>query len=109
MEALRDEISTDLITELGIKDNAEISALNIKVKNAIREVKRARNYPSHYTDEMISNDLENYYSNIKDIALYDYNQIGAEGETAHSENGTSRTWKDRKECFNGIIPFVHTV
>lgn len=109
MEALRNEISTDLITELGIKDNAEISALNVKVKNAIREVKRARNYPSHYTNEMISNDMENYYSNIKDIALYDYNQIGAEGQTSHSENGTSRTWKDRKECFNGIIPFVHTV
>lgn len=109
MEALRNEISTDLITELGIKDNAEISALNIKVKNAIKEVKRARNYPSHYTDEMISSDMENYYSNIKDIALYDYNQIGAEGQTSHSENGTSRTWKDRKECFNGVIPFVHTV
>lgn len=109
MEALRNEISTDLITELGIKNNAEISALNIKVKNAIKEVKRARNYPSHYTDEMISKDMENYYSNIKDIALYDYNQIGAEGQTSHSENGTSRTWKDRKECFNGVIPFVHTV
>lgn len=109
MEALRNEISTDLITELGIKDNAEISALNIKVKNAIREVKRARNYPSYYTDEMISKDIENYYSNIKEIALYDYNQIGAEGQTSHSENGTSRAWKDRKECFNGIIPFVHTV
>lgn len=109
MEALRNEISADLITELGIKDNAEISALNIKIKNAIREVKRARNYPSHYTDEMISKDMEKYYSNIKDIALYDYNQMGAEGQISHSENGIGRTWKDRKECFNGVIPFVHTV
>lgn len=109
MEALQNEISTDLIIELGIKDNAEISALNIKVKNAIREVKRARNYPNHYTQEMINKDLENYYSNIKEIALYDYNQIGAEGETSHSENGTSRTWKDRKECFNGIYPFIRTI
>lgn len=109
MEALQNEIFTDLSIELGITDNADMSVLKVKIKNAIREVKNARNYPSYYDDEKIKSDMENYYSNIKDIALYDYNQIGAEGQVSHSENGTSRAWKDRKECFNGIIPFVHTV
>lgn len=106
MGALSDEILSDLTTELGLKDNDEIAVLSIKVKNAVREVKKARNYPNNYTESMIDEDLENYYSNIKDLALYDYNQVGAEGEVSHSENGTSRTWKDRKECLNGVIPFV---
>lgn len=109
MSALLDEILSDLTTELGLEDNDEISKLSIKVKNAEREVKRARNYPNTYTSSMIEKDLENYYSNIKDLALYDYNQIGAEGEVSHSENGTSRTWKDRKECLNGVFPFVQII
>ena len=109
MEALLDEILTDLQTELGITDDEEISTLASKIKNAAREIKRARNYPASYNEKMICKDMDKYYSNIKDLALYDYNQIGAEGEVSHSENGTSRTWKDRKECFNGIYPFVQNI
>lgn len=109
MSALSEEILSDLITELDVKDNDEIAKLSIKVKNAEREVKKARNYPNNYTDSMIEEDLESYYSNIKELALYDYNQIGAEGEKSHSENGTSRTWKDRKECLNGVYPFVKII
>lgn len=109
MTALSDEILSDLITELSLKDSAEISVLSVKVKNAIREIKRVRNYPDVYTKEKIDKDLENYYSNIRELALYDYNQVGAEGEASHSENGISRTWKDRKECFNGICPFVKVI
>ena len=106
MEALRDEILTDLTTELNITDSAEMSILTSKIKNAIREVKSARRYPKNYTNEAIVTDLYNYYSNIRELAMYDYCQIGAEGETAHSENGTSRTWKDREKCFNGVYPFT---
>lgn len=106
MDALRDEILSDLTTELMLTDTDEIGILASKVKNAIREVKRARNYPSGYTDSVIEKDMENYYSNIRELALYDYNQFGAEGEISHSENGTARTWKDREKCFNGVYPFV---
>lgn len=108
-EALQNEIFTDLSIEIGITDNAEVSVLKVKIKNAIREIINARNYPKHYTEKMIEDDLQRFYSNVKELALYDFNQIGVEGQASHSENGISRTWKDRKECFNGIYPFVKSV
>ena len=66
-----------------------------------------RNYgATSYTDEQIQEDLYNFYSVIKRVALYDYNQIGAEGEKSHNENSVSRTWEDRSKLFNGVHAFV---
>lgn len=104
---LQEEILNDLKIELQNDADFSESILEVKVKNAIREIKSARNYPNSYTDEMIEKDLEtNYYSTIVNLARYDYNQIGAEGEVNHSEGDVSRSWVDRKEFFNGIAPFV---
>lgn len=108
MEPLIEEILKDLTTELGLKEKSDVAVLTSKVKNAYREVKRTRNYQTCHTQEFIDNDMMNFYSNIRELALYDYNQEGAEGQTNHSENGTSRVWKDRKECFNGITAFCGT-
>lgn len=109
MELLLNEILTDLTTELGLTESYDIAILKSKIKNSIREVKRSRNYQGHHAEEFIFKDMEKYYSNIRELALYDYNQVGAEGETSHSENGTSRAWKERKECLVGIVPFVSAV
>lgn len=106
MESLLNEILTDLTTELGLTESSDIAVLKSKIKNSIREVKRTRNYQSHHTENFIWKDMENYYSNIRELALYDYNQVGAEGQLTMNENGVSRNWKDRKECFMGIVPFV---
>ncbi|MEI1255987.1 hypothetical protein V8Q34_14685 [Blautia sp. JLR.GB0024] len=106
MELLLNEILTDLTTELSLTESSDIAILKSKVKNSIREVKRTRNYLSHHTEEFIWKDMERYYSNIRELALYDYNQIGAEGQLSMNENGVSRSWKDRKECLMGIVPFV---
>lgn len=108
MEQLIIEILEDLKTELGLIKETDKAVLTSKVKNAYREVKRTRNYQSYHTQDFIDNDMNNFYSNIRELALYDYNQEGAEGQTNHSENGTSRVWKDRKECFNGITAFCGT-
>lgn len=109
MESLLDEILDDLTTELSLKNSSDIAILESKIRNAIREVRRTRNYQSHHTDEFIWKDMEQFYSNIRELALYDYNQVGAEGQLSMSENGVSRSWKDRKECFMGIVPFVTVV
>lgn len=101
---LQEELLSDLTLELEDSENFEPKALLQKVISAIREVKTARNYPSHYSDVQIERDLYRYYSQIRNIALYDYNQIGGEFETHHSENATSRTWVERKTLFNGILP-----
>lgn len=102
---LINEIITDLTDELSKDKNFDEDALSSKVKNAVREIRRDRNYPESYGEAQIMNDLRNYYSNIRELALYDYNQIGAEGQLTHSENGTSRTWKNRIDCKNGVVAF----
>lgn len=100
-----DEVFEELYEELGISSSDETKLLN-KVKNAVREVSNRRNYPSHFTDSDIQKDLESLHSNIYNLALYDYNQIGAEGHTAYSENGESRTWKDREDCLRGVFAWA---
>ncbi len=109
MEPLVNEILEDLTIELGLAEDSDIAVLSSKVRNAYREVKRTRNYQSGHTQEFIDRDMENFYSNIRELALYDFNQAGAEGQTSHSENGTSRVWKERRECLNGVVAFCGTI
>lgn len=109
MLTFENDLLEDLTSELSETDPKFKQSLIIpKIKNAIREVRRARNYPKHYTESAIVEDLENYYSNIRNIALYDYNKIGGEFEESHSENSTSRNWEDRSRLFAGIIPLSRT-
>ena len=96
---LQEELLSDLTLELEDDDNFQPKALLQKVVGAIREVKTARNYPSHYSDVQIERDLYRWYSQIRNLALYDYNQIGAEGQTSMGENGVSRSWVDRNSLF----------
>ena len=105
METLLDEILKDLTDELGLTKESDVAVLSSKIKSAICEVRMHRNYPDHFTEAQIETDLNRHYSNIRELALYDFNQVGAEGQTSHNENSTSRTWKDRKECLNGIFAF----
>lgn len=107
---LEQEIFTDLSAELSISDeNFNETLLLSKIRNAMREVKRARNYPKSYTESQIKEDMYDYFSNIRNISLYDYNQIGADFEESHSENSVSRSWKDRDKLFCGICPFVRVL
>ena len=101
---LQEELIADLTLELSVEPTFNAMALTQKVINAIREVKIARKYPSYYTEAQIKNDLYGFYSNIRNIALYDYNKIGGEFETTHSENSVSRTWDKRNDLFCGVIP-----
>lgn len=103
MDELVNEIYDELSTELGISDETDLSMLLAKVKNAYREIKKIRNYPEDYTDSMVDKDMERYFSNIHSLAMYDYNQIGAEGEKTHSDNTGSRTWCARNSCLEGVV------
>ena len=110
MKMTVEELKAAIINELRIELSGDSAfsedILRVKVDNAVREVKRARNYPSYYTEEVINRDLWDFYSNIKNIALYDYNQIGIEGQSSSSENGENRTFVDRNTLFRGVIPFA---
>lgn len=107
---LEQEIFADLSAELSESyENFNETLLISKVRNAMREVKRARNYPKSYTNSQIEADMYDYFSNIRNIALYDYNLIGNEGQQSGSENGTSRSYIDRNSLFGGIYPFVRVL
>ena len=103
---IQSEVYADLVSELNLTKESDKAAMLVKVKNAVWEVKNRRSYPSHFTEEGIQKDLATLYSNIRGLALYDYNQIGAEGQSAHSENGTSRKWKDREDCLKGVFAWA---
>lgn len=104
---LQDEIVAELAVELAKQPTFNMDVLRIKVANAMREVRLKRNYTaSSYTDEQIEADLYNYYSVIKNLALYDFAQIGAPFESSHNENSTSRSWISRDEITKCIFPFV---
>lgn len=105
MEPLIEEILEDLKTELGLKEESDVAVLTSKIKNAVREVRLKRNYPEHFSEDQIDNDLAKHYSNIRELALYDFNQYGAEGQTSHNENGTNRTWKSRNDCLIGVFAY----
>lgn len=108
-EELLTQLIADLCTDLDIPENTEDSEykkLISKLNSAIRAIIVEINFPSYYTDKMIKDYLDKYYENIKDLTLYDYLQNGATGEITHNENGISRTWKSRRECFLGINSFA---
>lgn len=96
-EILADEAQADLFSE---------NLLKTKIKSAYREVKRARNYPKSYTEAFIEEDIVNFYSNIEDIARYDYNSVGAEGLSSYSADGSSIHYKDRDKLFYGVYPIA---
>lgn len=105
MEVLLNEILEDLKIELELTEETDVALLAAKIKSAAREVYILRNYPDDFSEEQILKDMKKRYFNIRNLALYDYSQIGAEGQASHSENGTSRTWKDRNECLNGVFAY----
>lgn len=109
MEELMNELLEELKIELEITEEADIEILTVKLKNAIREIKLARGYSENMTEEFILKDLQRYIANIKDLTMYDYATIGHEGENAYSENGINRTYKNRKNCFNGIARYCNIV
>lgn len=105
------DIIDSLTDELESTDELEVSdtLLSAKVENAYREVRMHRQYPSTYDEEDIESDMERYYANVRAIALYDYNQSGAEYQTSHTENAVSRNWASRESLFRGVIPIAKGV
>ena len=85
------------------EDNPLIEQL---IEQAQQEVMSRRMYPSSYTQEQINDDMKNYEGVIVNLAVYDKSQAGEAYMSSYTENGVSRTWKDRENLFAGIYPFV---
>lgn len=110
IDELKESVIESLTIELENDPDFSEEILSEKVNNAVNEVIRARRYSrAGYTQEQIELDLSEYISNIRDISLYDYNQVGMDFQTSHQENGTQRTFMNRRYLFNGIIPLTQMV
>lgn len=103
---VKEAVFRSLKTELEITEGESLNEtlLQSKVDNAYEEVKAARNYPSSYSTQAIESDMEQYYSTIRGLALYDYNQIGAEGQISYNADGTSIRYLNRSSLFRGVLP-----
>ena len=104
IEEIIEDLKIELEAEEGSKFN--ISLLRSKVKTAYREVQAARKYPATYSEAMIERDMNNYYSQIRSIAMYDYNQSGSEWQTQYSQDGVSIHYVDRDRLFFGVLPIA---
>lgn len=106
---LVEQVIEDLTEELNMTEGKQFNAtlLQSKVNAAYREVKLARKYPLNYSDILIDADMENFYPTIRALALYDYNQIGSEGQTQYSADGTSIHYVSRDDYFKDVTPFRH--
>lgn len=105
---LKNDIANLLMAELQDEPDFDPNLLLGKIDLAIRDVMGRREYGnSHYTDAKILEELSTrYFSTITNLARYDYNQSGAEGQKNHSENSVSRTWYDRNKLLSDVHAFV---
>lgn len=104
---LVEQVIEDLTEELNMTEGEKFNAtlLQSKVNAVYREVKLARNYPSNYNAATIEDDMEKYYSVIRELSLYDYSKVGAEGLSQYSADGTSLHYSERNKYFASVTPF----
>lgn len=106
--AFETELNTDLTAEIeGSGQTVLANVLAVKVKAVVKELLNIRSYEhSGMTDAEIEADINRYYTQCMNVARYDYNQLGAEGEQSHNENGISRQYISRGKLWGGVVPFA---
>jgi hypothetical protein len=63
-------------------------------------------------DSTVTEVPNRYETKQVEIAVYLYNKRGAEGQTAHNENGINRTYESAdvpESLMRGITPFVGVI
>lgn len=106
MNALCQSVYNELLIDVAPKESDEPILLN-KVNQAYREVYQKRHYPHDVDSSFAAGDMQRFFSNIYNIALYDYNMRGAEGQSRIAENGEERTFIKRESLLIGVIPFAY--
>lgn len=76
------------------------------IDEATKEVITQRMYPEHFTMPQIEADLDKFEFVIVNLAVYDFSQAGENYMSSYSENGTTRTWKEREKLLSGVCPYV---
>lgn len=76
------------------------------ISQAEADIRAKRMYPESYTEEKIAADIEKFQSVVVNLVVYDRSQAGENFMARYSENGVSRTWRDREDLFVGVFPFA---
>lgn len=76
------------------------------ISQAEADIRAKRMYPESYTEEKIAEDIEKFQSVVVNLVVYDRSQAGENFMASYSENGVSRTWRDREDLFVGVFPFA---
>lgn len=98
-----DDTTSDVVVFDKKEDNPLIEQL---IAQATEDVKAIRKYPDGYTEEMIADDLEQFTGVIVNLTVYDHSQAGEAYMSSYSENGVSRSWKERDKLFVGVFPIA---
>ena len=98
-----DGTQSDVVVFDQKEDNPLLEQL---IKQVTNEVMNRRMYTSNYTQEQIDEDLKKFETTIVNAVVYDRSQAGESFMQSYSENGVSRTWKDRDKLFGEVYPFV---
>lgn len=106
LDEIFENLKAEIIADVAQADLLSETLLRAKINSAYREVVRARRYPKTWTEAQIESDMADYYSNVEDIARYDYNAVGSEGLSSYSADGISIHYKDRDKLFYGIYPIA---
>lgn len=76
------------------------------ISQAEADIRAKRMYPESYTEDKIAADMKKIQSVVVNLVVYDRSQAGENFMASYSENGVSRTWRDREELFVGVFPFA---
>lgn len=88
-------------------DHLEENPLLVQlISQAEADIRAKRMYPESYTEEKIAADMKKFQSVVVNLVVYDRSQAGENFMASYSENGVSRTWRDREELFVGVFPFA---
>lgn len=98
-------IATAIGLEMNKEPTFDMDIVASKVSAVVRELIQRRRYnKSGMSDEAILEDLEYYYPQVLNVARFDFNTIGAEGEERHTENGIDRSFVERGKLWAGVVP-----
>lgn len=100
MDDFIEEIKS-FITEYGVE------ASNLDVTLAIELFSDIRHYPNSYTDEQKLADMEKNKSKIAMAVIELDAKDGVENQTAHSENGISRTYSKALLAYQSVVGFAN--
>lgn len=97
-----DSESSDVVFD-HLEENPLLQQL---ISQAEADIRAKRMYPESYTEEKIAADMKKFQSVVVNLVVYDRSQAGENFMASYSENGVSRTWRDREDLFVGVFPFA---